>query len=228
MRLSIIIPTLDEERRIAVRLNELEALADVHEILVVDGGSTDRTRTLATGFPRTRVLQAPRGRASQMLAGAREASGDTLLFLHADVALPDDAPAWVDRILSREGVVAGAFRTWTVSDLTPWRFAPLLHLADLRSRYTHLPYGDQAPFLRAETYWRVGGHPQLPLMEDLELSLRLRPLGKIVTAPVSVKVSGRRFVHRPFTYTFLVNVFPLLYRFGVPASSLAALYRNVR
>jgi hypothetical protein len=125
-------------------------------------------------------------------------------------------------------VVAGAFRTWTVADApAPW-FAPALHAADLRSRYTRLPYGDQAMFVRTDAFWRAGGFPDQPLMEDLELSRRLRALGAIRTAPATVRVSGRRFVARPIAYTLAVNVFPLLYRLGVPATRLAQLYQAVR
>jgi hypothetical protein len=115
-----------------------------------------------------------------------------------------------------------------VSDGEPRWSAPWLRLADLRSRYTTLPYGDQAIFLRRETFFEAGGFPDLPLMEDLELSLRLRRLGRIRIVPASVQVSGRRFLKHPLRDTLLVNAFPLLYRLGVSAEKLASLYRDVR
>jgi hypothetical protein len=105
---------------------------------------------------------------------------------------------------------------------------PLLHLADLRSRYTRLPYGDQAPFVRRSAFDAVGGFPAQPLMEDLEFSLRLRRLGRIERVPGRVQVSGRRFIARPVFFTALVNVFPALYRLGVSPTTLAKLYAHVR
>jgi hypothetical protein len=101
-------------------------------------------------------------------------------------------------------------------------------LADLRSRYANLPYGDQALFVRADVFWRLGGFPEQPLMEDLELSRRLSRTGLIRIVPATVRVSGRRFLARPIYYTLLVNVFPLLYRLGMPPRVLASLYGNPR
>ncbi len=223
MKLSIIIPVLDEERRIGERLSELREFDDV---IVVDGGSRDGTVGRARAFPGVRVESASRGRASQMNHGARLAGGDVLLFLHADVSLPPDAKMQIENALTDARTVASAFRTWHVRD--DGGSAPWLHLADLRSRYSGLPYGDQAIFARREAFWKAGGFPEQPLMEDLELSRRLRRLGRIAIVKSSVRVSGRRFLAHPIRDTLLVNAFPLLYRLGVPAASLARLYREVR
>jgi len=163
-----------------------------------------------------------------MNAGADAATGDVLLFLHADVALPTDAARWIAEALRDPGCVAGAFRTWTVNDDGRGWFAPLLHLADLRSRYTSLPYGDQALFVRAEAFRRLSGFPEQPLMEDLELSLRLRRLGRVRTMPAKVRVSGRRFLARPVYYTLAVNVFQRLYRRRLPPRVLASFYGDPR
>jgi rSAM/selenodomain-associated transferase 2/rSAM/selenodomain-associated transferase 1 len=226
-RISVIIPVLDEERRIGALLAELRGRGFT-EVIVVDGGSRDRTveiaRAACWGGPR--VATAPRGRASQMNAGARLATGDVLLFLHADASLPAGAAGYVEGALADPRVIAGAFHTWHVAD--DGRRAPWLHLADLRSRWSGLPYGDQALFVRREAFEGAGGFPDQPLMEDLELSRRLRRLGRIAIVPASVRVSGRRFLAHPIRDTLLVNVFPLLYRLGVPPASLARLYRDVR
>ncbi len=227
-RISVIIPTLDEAARIADRLRELAAMPELTEVIVVDGGSRDATLAIAREFPDVRVMAALRGRASQMNRGAASAAGDVLLFLHADVSLPADAVRWIGEALSDDRVVAGAFRTWTVPDAGESRLAPLLHLADLRSRTTRLPYGDQALFVRVEAFRAVGGFPEIPLMEDLQLARRLRRLGRIRTVPASVTVSGRRFLARPLYYAFLMNVFPLLLRLGVPPARLARLYGDPR
>jgi rSAM/selenodomain-associated transferase 2 len=226
-RISVVLPVLDEAARIERRLTEL-ARFRFHEVIVVDGGSRDGTPGIVAGRKDVKLLEAPRGRAFQMNAGAREATGEILLFLHADVSLPEDAPARIRRALNRSDTVAGAFRTWTVADGPgPW-WSPLLHLADLRSRYTGLPYGDQAIFVRREIFEEVGGYPELPLMEDLAFSRRVRDRGRIEIVRSRVIVSGRRFLERPIYYTLAVNLFPLLFRLGVPPGVLARLYGNPR
>lgn len=225
--ISIVIPVLNEEKRIAFTLTEVVALEGVHEVVVVDGGSADSTVEIAQRYP-VRTISAPRGRGFQLNAGARHATGDVLLFLHADTMLPRDAADEVRRALESPDVAAGAFRTWTVADEPrPW-FAPLLHLADIRSRVTRYPYGDQAMFVRADVFHRAGGFPDVPVMEDIELSRRLWRYGKIQTCRATVRVSGRRFVARPIVSTLLVNVFPMLHRAGVSPHTLARFYADVR
>ncbi|MHB8416822.1 MAG: TIGR04283 family arsenosugar biosynthesis glycosyltransferase [Myxococcales bacterium] len=226
-RVSVVIPALDEEARIGGQLAALGRLP-LHEVVVADGGSRDRTVACVRAFPSVRLVASRRGRAAQLNAGAAAAGGDVLLFLHADVRLPENAVDLVAAALARPGTVAGAFRTWTVAEGRRHLLGPLLHLADLRSRYSRLPYGDQALFVRAEAFRRAGGFPEQPLMEDLELSRRLRRLGRVEIVPASVQVSGRRFLARPAYYTLLVNLFPLLYRLGVPPAWLAPLYGDPR
>src|SRR5499433_595900 len=225
---SVIIPVLNEESRIVEQLESLSAVPGIHEVIVVDGGSSDRTVELVRAIPRARLVAAAAGRASQMNAGARVASGDVLLFLHADVRLPPHAMRWISEALSEPAVVAGAFRTWTVTEGSRTWLAPLIHLADLRSRYSALPYGDQALFVRADVFRQVGGFPEQLLMEDLELSRRLLRLGTVRVVPAEVRVSGRRFLSRPIYYALLVNIFPLLYRLGMPPRLLASLYGSPR
>ncbi len=227
-RVSVVIPVLDEEVRIGAQLEAVLRIAGFHEVIVVDGGSRDATVARVRAAGAARLLVAPRGRASQLNAGAHAATGDVLLFLHADVRLPGDALRRIEEALADEGVVAGAFRTWTVADAGPILLAPLLHLADLRSRYTRLPYGDQALFVRAEAFRRAGGFPDQPLMEDLELSRRLGRLGRIRVVPARVIVSGRRFQARPVYFALAMNLFPALYAAGVSAATLKRFYGDPR
>jgi len=227
-RVSVVMPVLDEAARIVPQLVALSAVQGLHEVIVVDGGSRDRTLERARRFGGVRVLEAPGGRALQMNAGARIATGEALLFLHADVRLPRDAVQWVRHTLADPSVVAGAFRTRTVTEGRRTWLAPFLHLADLRSRYTSLPYGDQAIFVRAATFRRVGGFPEQPLLEDLEFSRRLRRVGRIRTVPATVRVSGRRFLARPLYYALLMNLVPVLYRLRIPPRRLAGHYGNPR
>jgi rSAM/selenodomain-associated transferase 2 len=227
-RISVVMPVLDEEARICGQLDWLRQVDGLDEVIVVDGGSTDRTAALVDEAGWCRLVSAPAGRGPQMNAGAGAAEGNVLLFLHADVRLPANTVALIESTLDPDDVVAGAFRTHTVSDGGRGWVVPCLRLADLRSRYTRLPYGDQALFVRREAFDRVGGFPMQPIFEDLEISRRLRRVGRIRTVPESVAVSGRRFVARPVYYAVVMTVLPALYRLGVPSASLARAYRHER
>jgi len=221
---AVVIPVLDEEARIGRRLAELSSQPGVVEIVVVDGGSRDRTRDVARAVPGVHVIEASRGRGPQQNAGARATGAEVILFLHADVELPPDAGRWIATALADERVVAGAFRVRTVADAGRNWLGPLLRVADLRSRVTRYPYGDQAVFVRRSAFERVGGFPDQPLFEDVELARRLRRIGEIRTVPASVCVSGRRFLRRPVRTVLAMNLFPTLYRLGMSPEKLARLY----
>lgn len=224
---SIILPVLNESARIACSLEALKALVNVFQVIVVDGGSTDETPHIVSQYPFAQLLHSPRGRAKQMNTGAAAAAGDILLFLHADVTLPPNAVELVRRAIE-DGAVGGAFITWTVAHENPPFWAALLHLADIRSRYTKYPYGDQAIFVKREVFERLGGFTDIAILEDLEFSQRLAAAGKITRVRERVMVSGRRFVAHPLRYTFIVNVLPALYSFGVSPKWLSTMYNHVR
>ena len=225
--LSVVMPVLDEESRLPEALRRLGKVAGVDEILVVDGGSRDRSRAIAESEG-ARVVVAPKGRGPQMNAGAAVARGEALCFLHADVSLPPDAVRQIARALSRPSVVATAFRTLTVDDGGDSRWRPWLRVADLRSHAARLPYGDQAVCVRRSVFERIEGFPVQPLFEDVEMARRLQRVGRIARLPGYVQVSGRRFVQRPFRTVALWNVLPTLYRLGLPPSLLERLYGRVR
>lgn len=229
MDLSVIVPVLDEARRIDRCLAGLATQAGIAERIVVDGGSRDDTVARARRHAGVTVIESARGRAVQLNAGAAAATGDALLFLHADAALPANAARIVARALAQPGVAAGAFRTRHMPER--WRDpvrARLLRLADVRARYTSLPYGDQALFMTAAMFARAGGFPALALMEDLAFARALRALGRIHVVPEEVRVSGRRFESAPVYQTLLVNTFPLLFALGVSPARLARWYGNPR
>jgi len=234
--LSVVLPVLNEVTRIGPQLERLKATPGIDELVVVDGGSDDGTLVVVEPYvqprlmaaqPSVLLLRCEAGRARQMNAGAAAASGTVLLFLHADVELPHDTIRWVDEALAEPNVVAGAFRTWTLDD-DGKRRRPWLHLADLRSRTTSQPYGDQAIFLPRSRFESLGGFADLELMEDLEFTRRLSKLGELRVVPACVTVSGRRFIARPVWYTLCVNTFPLLYNLGVSPRVLGRIYRAVR
>lgn len=221
MRLSIILPTLDEAAGIAAALAPLQALRRAgHEVIVTDGGSADGTPALAAPWA-DRVLAAPRGRARQMNAGAAAATGDTLLFLHADTRLPESA---VEHIAG-----ALADHAWGRFDVIiegrPALLALVAALMNLRSRLTGIATGDQAQFVTRAAFQAVGGFPDQPLMEDIELSKRLRRLGPPACLRERATTSGRRWERHGVLRTILL-MWRLRFDYwrGVPAHRLAQRY----
>lgn len=190
LRLTIVIPALNEADAIAVAVADARREAD--QVLVADGGSTDETvaRARAAG---ARVVPAPRGRAVQMNAAAAAADGDVLLFLHADCRLPVGARAAVRRAVSEGGA-------WGRFDVALDSPRPLLRLVgsmmNLRSRLTGICTGDQAVFVTRAAWQACGGYPAIPLMEDIELSRLLRRIAPPACLHDRVRVSARRWERR--------------------------------
>jgi rSAM/selenodomain-associated transferase 2 len=224
-RLSIIIPTLNEAAVIEKTLAALPRTAGV-EFIVVDGGSSDGTADLAKRHL-DMVLMTEAGRGRQMNAGAREARGDILLFLHADARLPQEAPAAVSIALEDPAVVGGAFRL-AIDSLRPV-LRMVARIANLRTWVTGVPYGDQGIFVRRSVFERLGGYPEWPLLEDLEFGRRLKAAGKVVFLSQPITVSSRRWDKEGVGYTTLRNqIFVLLYFLGVSPMRLARWVRPVR
>ena len=227
MRLSIIVPALDEAAGIAATLERLRPLRAVgHEVLVVDGGSADATAAVAAPLA-DRVLEAPRGRASQMNAGAAAASGDVLVFLHADTRLP----AGADRLIL-DGLAARG-RLWGRFDVRIEGTHPLLGvvawLMNRRSRWTGIATGDQAMFARRDAFAAVGGFPPLALMEDVALSARLKRLGRPLCIRARVVTSGRRWERHGVVRTILLIWWlRLRYFLGASPERLAQAYYGAR
>jgi rSAM/selenodomain-associated transferase 2 len=191
LTLSIIIPALNEAASIADTLARLQPLrARGHEVIVVDGGSGDGTAALAAPHA-DHVLRAPRARASQMNAGARHASGDVLLFLHADTRLPADSDRLIAHGLQRSG------RGWGRFDVAIEGRHPMLAVVacgmNLRSRLTSVCTGDQGIFVKRTLFERIGGFPTIDLMEDIALSKALRERGRPLNLRDHVMTSGRRW-----------------------------------
>ena len=188
-RLSIIVPVVDEAENLAATLRALAGLRSAgHEIVVVDGGSRDDTcrgaRRLAD-----RVLVTGRGRAQQMNAGAATATGDVLLFLHADSLLPGDADAAIARALTVSCWGRFDVRLWG----REWSFRVIETFMNLRSRLTGIATGDQAIFVERETFLSVGGYPDIPLMEDVAISRRLKAIARPACLRQRVVTSARRW-----------------------------------
>jgi rSAM/selenodomain-associated transferase 2 len=184
----VIVPTLNEGACLGETLRQLRAHGP-HEVLVVDGGSTDATCAIAGGADK--LLSGVRGRAAQMNLGAAHATGDVLLFLHADCSLEAGALVEAERCLRRRGVAAGCYRMRVTRAGLAYRM--IGWAATARVGLTGLAYGDQGLFVRREAFARVGGFPRLRLMEDVFISMRLRRLGRVVVVPKRIYVSARRW-----------------------------------
>ncbi|MGD9022720.1 MAG: TIGR04283 family arsenosugar biosynthesis glycosyltransferase [Deltaproteobacteria bacterium] len=224
MKLSIVIPTLNEAAILSQALKRLEV--QHHEIIVVDGGSKDGTVDIARQYTPL-VLISPQGRGLQQDKGARQARGDVIVFLHADTQLPIGYLRLIGRALANPSVVFGAFR------LSIWPKEPALELvslmANLRSRFLRMPYGDQALFVRRDTYIEVGGFRDWPVMEDVDLVRRLNRVGDFRLVEIPVRSSARRWKRENLVYTTLRN-WSLICRYFMGASphALARHYPHAR
>ncbi len=216
------IPTLEEQDRVAHAIQS--ARAPGVEIIVADGGSRDATRQRAVAAG-ARVVAAEPGRARQLAAGARAAAADVILLLHADTRL---APGWADAVraaLADPAVVGGAFafrfaeRGFALR-LVEWGVRARLALAGL-------PYGDQALFARRGALEAIGGVPDAPIMEDLDLVRALRRRGRLALLPLPATTSARRYLERGVARTVAKNALALLgWALGVDRARIAAWYRR--
>jgi rSAM/selenodomain-associated transferase 2 len=223
-RLSLIVPMLNEAEALPELLAQLSGFsARGCEVVLVDGGSTDGCDALAiqAGFT---VLIAQRGRARQMNAGAAYASGDIFLFLHADTHLPDQADSLILDALRSSRAGWGRFDV-QITGQSAW-LPFIAAMINLRSRLSGIATGDQAVFVQRELFDQVGGFPDQPLMEDIELCSRLKWVAAPVCLREKVTTSGRRWERRGVLRTVLLMWrLRLAYFLGVPAEQLARVYR---
>lgn len=223
-RLSVVFPVLNEVASLGAALQALAPLrARGAEVIVADGGSSDHSAVLALAGG-AQLVNAPRGRALQMNAGAAQARADALLFLHADTQLPANADE-----LIREALASGA-QVWGRFDVAitgrPRMLKLIAALMNLRSRLTGIATGDQAMFMTRAAFEAVGGFPAQPLMEDIEMSRRLLQLSRPACLRSKVQTSGRRWESRGVWRTVLL-MWRLRFAYwrGAPPEQLAELYR---
>ena len=222
MRFSVVIPTLNEASTIEEALRRVRRLAP-YELIIADGGSSDGTLDLAR--PAATVVSARRGRGSQMNAGAAQATGDTLIFLHADVRLPSNALAVIEAALRDPAVAGGYFRVRFGREPHETFVAALCHVL----RRAGIVFGDAVIVVRREAFTRVGGFRDYPIMEDVNIVSRLRRVGRMVELPESVVASTRRWQHgrRWHSYASWAAVLSL-YGLRVSPQWLGRFYRDVR
>ncbi|UCE54812.1 MAG: TIGR04283 family arsenosugar biosynthesis glycosyltransferase [Desulfobacterales bacterium] len=222
-KISIIIPALNEADNIINTLSALKNRDEV-EVILVDGGSCDDTADIARSSG-AKVLTTTPSKARQMNAGAAAASGEILLFLHADNRLPKNFEKPILDKISQNGVAAGAFQLCIDSDGRGLRF--IERVANWRSRHLQAPYGDQGIFVTKALFDEIGGYPDIPIMEDFELIRRLRRKGKIVILNEALKTSPRRWLNMGIFKTWLINqIIIIAYHFGASPESLAHWYRR--
>jgi len=223
--LSVVVPTLDEAEALPATLAHARQ-PGVRELIVVDGGSHDGTLAVARALA-DRVLEAARGRAQQMNAGAAAACGDVLLFLHADTRLPAGYAQAVAGALADPAVVGGRFDVQL--DAAGLTYRALGRLISLRSRLTRVATGDQAIFVRRAVFERLGGYPLVPLMEDVALSRALKRAGRIACLGEAVTTSARRWQRHGVARTVLLMwALRAAYYAGVPPARLARIYPDTR
>jgi rSAM/selenodomain-associated transferase 2 len=221
--ISIIIPTLNEANVIGETITRLPESEQV-EIVVVDGGSSDGTAELARKLG-VRVLSAAPSKAKQMNAGAAEARGEVLLFLHADTRLPEKFEAMVLTAAAGKGFCAGAFSLGIDSE--GWGLRLIERVANWRARFFKMPYGDQALFVSRQLFYEIGGFADYPIMEDFDFICRLKKKGTITILPESVMTSPRRWQNFGVFKTWLLNQIIIgAYFIGIPPQQLAFWYHR--
>lgn len=221
MAVSVVIPTLNEQASIAATIDAARA-AGAAEVIVADGGSSDATIAIATERG-ARVITGERLRASQINRGIETAAHETIIIVHADTHLPAGAADAVEAALN-DGAIFGGFRVAFIEGL-----AFVAFMINARTRLTRKPWGDQAQFARRETFLRLGGYPQFPIMEDYELARRMKRAGRVAILPMTVRTSGRRFLANGTIRTTMINwLIIAAYHLGVRTERLARWYRPER
>src|SRR5438270_3989992 len=221
VRVTVIIPTLNEERRVGAAIDSAFA-AGAEEVIVADGGSSDATVSVAREHG-ARVIEGETMRSRQMNRAAAAASHEALLFLHADTRLPSGACALVAEALAN-GAVFGGFRVQFTE--RAFRLQLGAALINFRTRLTRCPWGDQAQFVSRKAFVESGAFLEIPIMEDYEIALRMKRRGRTAVLPQKVKTSGRRFLTRGLVRTSFTNWRIIIaWKLGADPAQLARMYR---
>ena len=223
MKISVIIPTLNEESHIEKTLQSVIKQAGDYELFVVDGGSTDNTIAIAKRY--TSVIDSKRGRAIQMNAGASLCKGDILLFLHADTLLPDDAFRELRKRMRDDTVSGGSF--YIAFDADNFILRGISFITRFNFRLFH--FGDQGIFVRRDVFQKLHGYKDMPIMEDYDFYKRLMKQGQVILVRMPVISSARRFIKKGVIRQLLINKFVVLaYWAGVDIQTIKRFYDDMR
>ncbi len=222
IKVSIVIPTLNEADQIGEIASNLKSRAPEAEWILADGGSTDDTLIQAKKYP-FKIIHCPKGRGLQMHQGAKRSTGDVILFLHADTRLPNDGIESMLRCFKDPTVVGGGF--WKQFDRRHWLLTGSKFRCLPRIMFGKYVFGDQGIFVRRDALQTIDGIPKVPLMEEFELCKKLKPLGRLALADATVTTSSRRFFANGILKTYLLmGQLMLRYRLGQSPESLAESY----
>ncbi len=228
MTVTVVIPALNERAGLPDTVAQAQAALPAAQIVVADGGSTDGMRDWALAHPTLMLTDAPRGRGPQMNAGAEKASGDVLLFLHADCLLPNDAEVQIGAALADPATVGGAFGV-CFAESCKASLHRLARLINFRSRLVSEATGDQAIFVRRAAFEAAGGFPAWPLFEDMALVSRLKCQGRFRIVPTAVTISPRRWeAHGVWRTSLLMCLLYVGYKVGVSPKTLKRWFVDVR
>lgn len=223
--ISIIIPVLNEEKNIEKSLIQFNRLKGDKEIIVVDGGSNDSTRQIAERF--AKVVLSERGRANQMNKGAANARGNILWFVHLDSIINENSIEKIQLAIDEKYVGGGFSLKFYDYDTLFMKY--ISTTSNLRAKYLGLYFGDQGIFIRRDVFEGVGGYPKQEIMEDWELSLLMKKMGKLKLINTTIGTSARRFKNGGQLKThLLMHKIKLMYLIGIPTDKLAKIYKDVR